>query len=526
MKTRFLLTLVGAFISLICHSQELQPNVQWGKEFSAPKRSSLSDIVGFDKTGIYAIKERYGFGTRRYTLEHYDHDFKPTKAFDLDLKEDGKDCLVETILQLKGKLYLFSSVPDTRTKRNTLSVQEINKETLKPENTKNRIAEINIETGSRRNSGNFDIKVSRDSSKVLIFYAMPYEKNEPESFGFYVLNSALQPIWNKEVKIPFENQLFDIESFRVDNDGDVYILGLIYNDKRKKKRAGAPNYKYQVFAYRDKGKTTSEYPVALEDKFLTDMQIEILNNKNIVCAGFYSNKGTYSIRGTYFLTIDPASKQIKTKSFKEFGIEFITQNLTENQAAKTKRKEEKGEEMEMYEYDLDKLIVGKDGSAMLLGEQYFVQVVTSSMMMNGRMQTYSTTHYYYNDIIAVKISPKGEIEWAEKIAKRQHTTEDGGFYSSYAMAIVKGHICFIFNDNPKNLGYDGTGKIANYRGSVESVITMVSLDPTGKQTRKALFKGPNIEVIARPKVCEQITSNDLILFGQRKKTQQFARLTF
>jgi hypothetical protein len=141
------------------------------------------------------------------------------------------------------------------------------------------------------------------------------------------------------------------------------------------------------------------------------------------------------------------------------------------------------------------------------------------------MQTYTTNHYYYNDVIAVKVDPKGNIEWAEKIAKRQHTIEDGGFYSSYTLAIVKGRICFIFNDNPKNLTYDGVGKVANYRGRAESVVTLVSLDQSGKQTRQPLFFG-DMEVIARPKVCEQITSRDVIMFGQRKKTQQFARVSF
>jgi hypothetical protein len=529
MKLSFVKVLCLILFSLwsdVLSAQKVDPIVKWGSEFKAPKRSSLSDIVGFDNTGIYAIKERYGFGSIKYSIEHYNKNFEPTKSFDLDLEEDGRDCNVELVLQLHNKLFLFSSLPNARTKKNVLSVQEVNKTTLQPDKIKQKIAEIDFSGESRTNSGSYKVKVSRDSSKVLIFYNLPYNKNEPEAFGVTVLNDALKPLWSKEVRLPYEDELFDLESFRVDNDGDVYLLGLIYNDKRKSKRRGAPNYKYQVFAYRDKGKTLKEYPISLPDKFLTDMQIEVLNNKNLICAGFYSEKGTYSIRGTYFLTVDAANKDIKTKSFKEFGIEFITQNMTENQAAKTKRKEERGEENELFEYDLDKLLVGKDGSAVLLGEQYYVNTVTHTRFINGRSESYSTTHYYYNDIIAVKINPAGKIEWAEKIAKRQHTTDDGGFYSSYTMAVIKGSICFIFNDNPKNLDYTGIGKVFNYHGGQESLIMLVNLDQSGKQKRQPLFRSLDVEVIARPKVCEQITNNEVILFGQRKKTQQFASVTF
>jgi hypothetical protein len=340
------------------------------------------------------------------------------------------------------------------------------------------------------------------------------------------MDHKFQLLWNKEVRLPYENGLLDVESFRVDEDGDVYLLGLIYNEKRKSKRRGNPNYQYQVFAYRESGEVLKEYPISLPEKFITDLQIEVLKNKDLICAGYYSQNGTFSIRGTYFLTIDAKTKEVKNKSVKEFGIDFITQNMKERVAEKTKRKEEKGEETELYEYDLRRLLVGKDGSAILLGEQYYVERITRTTMMNGVSTSHTETHYYYNDIIAVKIDPSGKIDWAEKIAKHQHTMEDGGFYSSYTTAIVNGNICFLFNDNPKNITYTGVGKVYNFNRRSESLVMMVTLDQTGKQKRQPLFSSFDVDVITRPKVCEQIKNNQVILFGQRRKTQQFARVTF
>ena len=48
----------------------------------------------------------------------------------------------------------------------------------------------------------------------------------------------------------------------------------------------------------------------------------------------------------------------------------------------------------------------------------------------------------------------------------------------------------------------------------------------GRQTREALFSMREADVIIRPKVCEQTTKNELILFGQKKKKQRFAKVSF
>jgi hypothetical protein len=508
-------------------SQPIDVTVQLGKEFDAPRRSSLSDIVGFDGTGIYAVKERYRgmiAGGTSYTLEHYDNDFKPTKALDLDIEEEGRPCDVQYLLQLNNKMFLFYSFSNPNTKKNTLYVREINKSTLAPAADKRKIGEIDFSGKARSNQGDFNFRVSRDSSKVAVFYALPYDNNEPEAFGFNVLDENLNSIWEKQVTLPYEDELFDVESYKVDNTGNVYLLGLVYKEKRRSKRHGQPNYSYEVFAYSDKGTSVRQYPVTLPDRFLTDMQVEVVD-KNLVCAGFYSGQGTFSIRGTFFLTVDLNSGEMKTKSFKEFDIDFITQNMTEREAERAKRREGKGEEQELYEYDLDKLLVGKDGSAILLGEQYFVKHVVNTIYINGRPSTTTTYHYYYNDIIAVKINAAGQIEWAEKVAKTQHTTNDFGFFSSYTLAIAKGRIGFIFNDHPENLAYKGIGRPRNFMGR-ESVVVLVTLDQNGKQTRQPIFNSRDAEVITRPKVCEQISNREVILFGQRKKTQQFSKVTF
>ena len=124
----------------------------------------------------------------------------------------------------------------------------------------------------------------------------------------------------------------------------------------------------------------------------------------------------------------------------------------------------------------------------------------------------------------VNINARGEIDWAVKVSKRQMSVDDGGFYSSYAMAINKDKIHFVYNDCPENLDSIGVGQVCG-AGGRNQVVMVASVNSKREMTRQPLGAG-NAEVIIRPKVSEQISYAEMILFGQRKKTQRFGKITF
>ena len=506
-------------------------DILWGPEQKEARNSTLSDIVGFDDSGIYAYKvRRKGLNGRKQSvkLEHYNNGMLQTKSVLLNLKDKKRERDFEFIIHLNDKLYLFSSYVDNRQKKNSLYVQSIDKSTLRGANDIRTVAEIDFAGNGKFNSGSFDFELSRDSSKLLVYYSLPYERGENEKVGIHVLDQDLNQLWEKEITLPYTSELFDVEDYEVDNDGNLHLLGIVFNKRRIEKRRGAPNYKYQILSYYENGRTLTEYPVEIKGKFITDMQIAINQDQDIICGGFYSAEGTFSILGSYFLRIDARTKEVKSQSFKDFGIDFITQNMTEKRERKTRRKANKGKDVELYEYDLDGIILREDGGAVLIGEQYYIRVSTStSVDANGNTHTTTTYNYIYNDIIVINVSPDGTIEWNSKIAKRQTSSNDGGFYSSYALSVVGDKLYFIFNDNPKNLFYKGEGKIYPFiRSKKESVVVLITLESNGIQTREALFSSGEADIITRPKVCEQISDNEMVLFGQRKKTQRFAKITF
>jgi hypothetical protein len=507
--------------------------IAWGNPIKIAKRASLGDIVASDAEGFYAIQvgyRYYGIGILSVTktiitLEHYNKEMNLNRSTELELnyKDDKMD--YERIIQLDDVLYVFASYKDQSNKKNMLFVQSINKNTLRPNGDFRQVGEVDYDNGTKSNSGNFNVRMSRDSSHLMVYSHLPYHEHENERFGFQVLDRKLDPVWNKEVTLPYKDGLYSIEDYKIDSKGNVHVLGVVYNEVRKSKRNGAPNYHYEILSYFKEGEHMKSYPVTVEGKFLTDMQITITDDLDLLCGGFYSNTGTFGIIGTYFIRIDGHSKEIVTQSFKEFGIDFIAQHLSERKEDKLKKKAEKGKDVELYQYNLNDIITRSDGGAILIAEQYYVKTITTTTYSpNGVMSMQTTNYYNYNDIIVINISPAGEIEWTQKIQKKQTTVNDGGFYSSYSLAIVHDKLILIFNDHVQNVNNDSNYVLPynRYNGAV----FLVTIDGSGRVEKQQMFDPSMSEVYVRPKVCEQVASNELILFAQKRKNQQFAKVTF
>lgn len=500
--------------------------VQWGPLLKEKKHTYLLDVIGNDNQGIYILK-RGSFKKSNLAVSLLDHNMTPKKTAPIYLGERKQRRSFEYITYINEHLFLFSSKVNKDKKTNEIFVESIDKKSCLQNRDVKKIGEINYDGFNKKNSGNYRFKKSRNESNILVYYNLPYEKKEKEKFGFIVLDKSLNKVWEKKITLPYLEELFEIDRFKVDNDGNVYILGKRFYEKRKTERKGKVNYEIIVLRYDKESDEMKEYPIRLKGKRLNDIQIEINNNQDLICAGFYSNQGTHQVSGSFFLRIDGNSTEIITENHKPFSFELLTQGLTEKKAKKVAKNKEKGKEIGLYEYDLDELIVRDDGGVVLIGEQYYVTVTThTSRDPNGNTRTYTTYHYHYNNIIVVNINPDGSIAWSKQIQKKQSTTNDSGYSSSYDMAIIKDKLYFTFNDNIKNVGLKNSNQLYYYNKSKKkSVAVIVEMDLSGNQTpRKALFTAKEVEILIQPKLCEQISKNEIILYGSGKKKQRFAKL--
>jgi hypothetical protein len=501
-------------------------DIKWSSEKKSKKRSFVPYAVfSHDDTGYYTL-QFVGSSKNEYYLFHYDNklNLKKSQKISFGKRRNGRD--LHHFREFNNKIYMFSTFLDNKNKRNNLYVQTINKKTLKPNQDIKKIISFAFKKKSK--SGYFNVLTSRDSTKLMVYYKLPNKKNEKEKFGFHVYDKDMNEIWSKQITLPYKNKLFDIKDYDIDNNGAVHILGKLFNKKAKDKRKGKVNYRFQILSYYNNGTELKRYDIRLKGKFVKDVKIAVNDDKDIICAGFYSDGDSDSMKGTYFIKIDHETKEIITESYKKFDSSFITQYMKEGAKKNTKKRMAKGKKVELYHYDLNDIVLKEDGGAVLIGEDYDSSVMTSTYFKgNGGYGTQTTYFFTYNNIIVINISPKGEILWAQKVPKRQ-TSNAPGHFASYASMITDHKIYLLYNDNPKNLinGENDKGKIYNLSNLKKSVIVLASLDSDGKLTREIIPKPDKTKLFLIPKASIQINDDTMIIFIQRARKYRYAKLTF
>lgn len=499
-------------------------DVSWGEELKFKKGSRFVEYLGKDDNNYYLIKSlKRG---EKYTINTFGKDMNLKKELIIDMKHNGKHTMYyEGSYLLKNKIYVFSSLPNKKTRINKLFCRAFDKNDLSP----GKLIEIEeLPYEKKKRTGGFGVVASEDESKILVYLNKPFEKNAPEKFGFTVLSSDLKELWKKDIELPYTEQFFSIKDYQVNNDGDVYLLGQEFKEDRSARKKGTPYFKYHILAYLDNGKRIKDYDINLEDKFITDITYKIAKNGDLICSGLYSKNGTYSIKGAFYMLIDFESRKIKNNSIKEFDQDFITQGWSDKAIAKAKKKEvKKDKAIELYEYDLKDFILREDGGAVLLAEQYFVRVSTyTTRDANGNTTTRTVYHYYYNDIIVININPEGKIEWTTRVEKNQHSTNDGGALSSYVLQVDKDMLHLVYNEDARNYFEKEERKQMSRKDKKANLTVITTIDKKGEQEKEILINASEENTYPVPKFSQQIDEDELLIYTRSGKKRKFAIVKF
>ena len=539
----FALFLFGETLAMA--QKDAPATLTWGNDNGEPGNTVATKVVGISSEGFYILRQKLLRNLNakpKVWLEFFSRDMKLVRSEELDLKYKRKQRDFEDVLWFGNKLYLLTSFNNTAKKRNYLFKQELSPKTLLPGKTLDMICET--EARNKEAEGSFAYSISKDSTKLLVYNELPYEKKNPERFGFRVFDQNFNLVWEKNIILPYNDDQFTVEDYRVDDDGNVFLLGVLYEDGAKWRRRGNPTYRYVTLAYMDNGTTYEEYRIDLEDKFLTDLTFRIGKDGKLIFAGFYSERGTYSIKGTYFFQLDPKGRAIENRKATPFEFDFLTAFMSDRNKQKALEAVEKNDTRrapELYDYSLDELILRSDGGAVLVAEQYFVEQDYNNpnygffnpyyspfydpFYYNRYNRSEVDYYYHYNDIIVVNISPDGNIEWSSRISKRQETRNDGGYYSSYAMATTRDGFFFLFNDDGRNFGRDD-GKLYTYTGGNNSVVALAQINIKGEVSVYPLSSNRDANVTVRPKMCKQIGKREMAVLGERGRGYRFGSLKF
>ncbi len=444
MKKLIIFTLITCFGGLFVNAQEFTGE---GIEVSQSepiisKKNYLGYLILGDNDVIFSrntIK-------RKPYLIRYDENMEVETKVLLTPNIVPKRSSIESIIPFNGGLLMFYSKLDKARKTNDLFYVVLSQDDLTSLQDETKV--FSLTYSSKRNSGSFDIAMSRDSSKLLAFANTPNKRSKGarDEVSVVVMDKDFEIIWDDVLSIPYADKDFAITDYDVDNDGNVYILGKHYKQKSKRQKK-KPRGTYKLIGYFEEGHDRQQFDLRLSNKFISDITYFVKDDGNILCSGLYSNTSTSGAAGAFYLEIENETLEVIVENLVEFSLDFITQGLSERATKRTKKRAKKGKDVELYSYEVRNLIEKEDGGLVMVAEQYFVRVTTTTTTnANGTTSTQTTYHYYYNDIVVVSFDEEGEIEWHDKIEKAQYSTNDGGYYSGFNMVVKGDKMHFYFVD--------------------------------------------------------------------------------
>jgi hypothetical protein len=510
-------SLVPFFLLLVFACPAIaQVEINWGVPHQKPSRSGSPDILGSDGTYTYMLRFSGGFMVSpEPQLERYrNSDQKLDFAKPIKTKTSFGELDLEAIYLMGEHIVVFSSRYDRDRDKNIAYGKTLDLDGKALIEWK----EITtIAATKRKNSGSFSFHAGRDSMSVLVLVKPPYEDYGDEQFSLLCFDQNLTKQWSKDLKLPYKDQFFSLDKFILLPSGDVYMLANVSKDRSvmtRSDRRTKPTYYYSILLYDRAADDLREYNVKLDPKFISDLTFEVDSVGNIICAGFYSNQSSNAIIGTFYTRINRKTKEMTTQGTMDFDSNFLEQFMSAKKVSKKR---------ELMNYDLRHLVLREDGGAILVAEQYYDYIVCSS---DSRGQMRCTHYYYYNDIIVVSIAPNGQISWTRKIPKRQSSSNDDGYFSSFSFSVMNDNMFFVFNENSKNLDEQKAAtKIRPMANPRKSVAVLVTMNSRGEQVKQFMFRNRDLKIILRPKLYNQINANTVILYGERGNMYKLAAMT-
>lgn len=525
MRTTTTLGAMACALMTIAQPKTDKATIQWGEEQTEKTTGTYGTLFGQNDDAVHmTFWKKDDLFIRKMTA-----DLANAYLVPVDLKLDKKDLQLREAMVAGDHIILFAERYDKKEDLRTLYMRSYRESDMVPTGPWERLAEF---SSGKAYAGGFQMDVSPNEEHILVSIFLPYDKDGAEKFRLRVYDRRMAPVWDREVTMPYTDKEFVVEDLRVENDGDVVALGMKYAEKqeaRRMKREGQATYDYHLITFSADG-THLDNTIHGGDRFLQDLTISLDKGLGpILCGGLYGTKESNKVRGAFFMSLDPRTKAVIHESYQAFSDDLITQYMTAREEAKAKKKaEKKDEDLQLFEYDLDEIIRRDDGGAVLVGEQYYSYTTTvCTPTQNGGQSCHTVSHYIHNDIIVVNMDPKGDIEWATTIPKRQHTTNDGGYYSSYTVGVKGDRLHFIFNDNAENLFRSAGDKFKPMDlGGKASVVTMATVSRDGHVVREALMDPEKRDLILRPKGSHQLADDRMFIYATRKRDYRFGLVSF
>lgn len=514
--------LIAAFISVSSYSQMDLPK----KAFNISESYKVFDA----KTKLYFAEEKEAMAIKfdgdNIIIQKFDTE-KP--AFVKEKKYEKffpKNYAVEKITKLNDKYYFFFSSWDGDNKKEQCFSIEIDFEKGEFIDAPKLMFQVDGKIAGNQVAvltGGFSYEIkpgykfkfaeSHDKKNILIQYRKkPEVKSDVKSYdiiGLYTYDSNLNKIASNEFTMPYTERRMDNLDYQLDNHGNLYLLGKVYNDdsydEKSKKKDEEANYHIELLLIKSGSNKIEISKFENKDKFINKLWLFDTDKDFLVCAGFYSNghvdsfkNGVFTDSKNDFYDSDGmVTFKIKTDGtiydqvFNEIPTEILNQYETEKTKKRNEKKERNGEGAQFSDLEMKNLILNEDGSIVIIGEQTFTVQRGGYGSMGGSSRVYYT--YHYCDMLVSKISPDGKINWMKRIPKNQKgNVELGGMSFNYLNA--NNNHYFVYLDNIKNIDLPLDKEPAQHFDGKGGYLTLVTIaDSDGALKKESILNAREVE---------------------------------
>lgn len=453
-----------------------QIDIAWGKEFPMPRVFSNISLDGYNN-GYVLAQYIQGLANDR-TFYRFD---KKTLGFQgqfdpIQKNSDIKSKDYYKTLSLKNKMIMLYDVYDKKADKYTLFALPLGDD-AKPTGGFSKLIEMDAK--SKRNSGDYKVIVSRDSNKICVIASPSYEKGTNEKLIITTFDATLKNLSSCQVTLNYKDQPYVPGNYILANDGDLLMQARVYVDKKERQKGDAASFP-AVFKINTADGKMDEYQIKIPDINIQDIDFNIDENNNILCAGFYGDpkKGSKrDIDGIYYIRINKNSKLIEKSSLKALPDDIITEIIGD-------RKAKKGKGID-NDFNINYFIPRQGGGAVLLGQRFYITSVTTC---DSKGNCHTTYYYHYKGLIAINVDKNGDITWAKLLPMKQVFANSGTF-GSYVPAYTNDKIFLVYNDHGSNREKNiTTYKDAKTLSSTKSMTTVVAeLDNAGNYTIRKAF---------------------------------------
>ena len=427
---------------------------------------------------------------RRVTIQKFSS--AGMKFIKIKVHEDmPKGYVMENLRKVGENYYLFYSLWDRANETEQLYYREIDFSAGSFNGPAKRLLKIKgrlagFFTGGGWSMGvtdKFSFNVSFDETKLLIQYRRkPLIRDDSKNYdviGFNVFDPELEEVWSEEVRMPYTEAQMSNLDYSVDADGNAYILASVFN--------GTSRTTSHIELLRIENETgeIDITEIKVGTMFIKNIWLYEGPNDYMVCAGFYSKLKSSNNADGIFLAKAGKDGEVYDVAKYEIPLSVLNQYTSARTQKKTSKREKKNK-AEFDELELRNLIIGDDGSIVMIGEQYYVLVHTS-YSSDGKSRTYYT--YHYNDMLITKIDPDGELAWMKKLPKRQTGRKGrGGMGYKYVYDEKSDEHFLLFLDNFKNMELSLDQVPANHSDGAGGFLTAYKIDgEDGAVTKASIF---------------------------------------